>query len=189
MISVVKYDYFEKLEQISDVALSAVRHVCSDDREKNMGELRKNCDGLVYETENALFQDFMPPLERDNIAAAAHAISRVVDKAYELSSITVCSNATPKVNEEAKICVSLAEKLKEEITALRRIKRPNELPDITGFRELLREGREAHKTVLSKIRSGALPKSYADYVIHTGRLRSEISAAYDEIVEIMLNNI
>lgn len=189
MIFLVKYDYFENLEKISDLALSAVRLACLCEGDSDMTTLRLSCDRLVCETEDALFNDFIPPLERDNIAAAAHTVSRVIDKAYELFSHTAASSQFKKCNEEAEICVRLAEKLKEEVSILKKIRRPKETPDIQGFRELLSEGRDAHRRMLAKIRSGALPRGCAESVILTGKLRSELSVAFDEIVEIMLNNI
>lgn len=185
----VKYNYFENLERISDITLSAVRLACLFEGDSDMPTLRKSCDRLVCDTEDALFNDFIPPLERDNIAATAHTMSRVIDKAYELMSDPSVSTQTVRYNEEAVICVKLAEELKREISCLKRIKHPDELPDIEGYRALLSEGREAHRRMLSRIRSGAVPKSAAESVILTGRLRAELSLAFDEIVEIMLNNI
>jgi hypothetical protein len=43
--------------------------------------------------------------------------------------------------------------------------------------------------MLSRVRSGALSKNRAEAIILTGRLRSELALAFDEIIEIMLNNI
>ena len=83
----VKYNYFENLEQISSLAEAAVKLACGGGartEEKSISELRKSCDRLICELEDALFSDFLPPLERDNIAACAHSLSRVVDQASEL---------------------------------------------------------------------------------------------------------
>ena len=92
-------------------------------------------------------------------------------------------------NEEAAVCVRLSEELKNGIFLLRRIKRPEESPDLCGYRKLLSEGRCAHRRMLAKVRSGAVPRKYAEAIILTGRLRYELSQSFDELVEIMLNNI
>jgi len=75
------------------------------------------------------------------------------------------------------------------VALLPRIRRPDETPDVQGFRKLLNDGRSAHNAMLSKLHSGILPRSAAQGIILTGRLRGELSRAFDELVEIMLNNI
>ena len=184
----VKCNYFKNLEELSTMVLRIVRTVCDGNREE-LTELRRGCDRLVCETEDALFLDFLPPLERDNIAAMAHGLSRVADTACELHHYIPQRSVLADVNDEARICVKLAEALSQSISKLRKIRRPEELPDIQGYRSLLSEGRIAHKKMISSVRTGAIPRSAAESVIHTGRLRSELSRAFDELVEIMLNNI
>ena len=185
----VKYNYFENLEKLSSISASAVERACKGEVGADLSELRKSCDRLVCETEDALFSDFLPPLERDNIAATAHTLSRIVDRASELLSDSAVCPSFMKNNDEAKICIRLSQVLCGEISLLKKIKRPNETPDLQGYRILLREGRCAHKQMLQKLRSGSLPKSCGEAIILTGRLRSELSGAFDELVEIMLNNI
>lgn len=185
----VKYNYFENLEKLSVLSLSAVSLACGGQCREDISDIRRRCDRLVCETEDSLFSDFLPPLERDNIAASAHCLSRIVDKASELFSDTSCSPSFTKANEEGKVCIKLAEELQRSISMLRQIRKPDESPNTQGFRELLQEGRLAHKKMLQKLHSGAIPRSSAEAIILTGRLRSELSLAFDELVEIMLNNI
>ncbi len=185
----VKCNYFENLEELSKISASAVRIACTTDTKSDISELRIEGDRLVLLTEDALFSDFLPPLERDNIAAAAHSLSRIIDVSSELISDISVKNGAMICNEEADICVRLADKLSSCISLLRRIRKPNETPDIQGFRELLSQGRKAHRKMIQKVRSGAIPRSSAEAIILTGRLRSELSRAFDELVEIMLNNI
>ena len=187
-----KYNYFENLEQLSELAQNAVHIACGSYAQKTKQEfstLRKSCDKLICELEDTLFSDFLPPLERNNIAACAHCLSRVVDKASELIGNTEFLSIDRRLNEEGKICMLLAEQLKTSISMLRHIRKPDEMPDIQGFRKLLDEGRCAHNSMLSKLHSGIIPRSYAQSIILTGRLRSELSRCFDELVEIMLNNI
>lgn len=187
----VKYNYFEQLEKLSELARSAVTLACgsqSATRREEFSSIRRACDRSVCELEDALFSDFLPPLERDNLAACAHALSRVVDAAAELCHHPA-TLPTVKQNEESAVCVKLAESLSEAVSMLKRIRKPDEIPDRQGFRKLLSEGRCAHNAMLSKLHAGALPRSSAQTIIQVGRLRAELSRAFDELVEIMLNNI
>lgn len=188
----VKHNYFDDLEGLSEIALSAVSLACSPDKKtsrRDLSSLRRECDGIVCRIEDALFSDFLPPLERDGIAAIAHGLSRIVDRASELLSAPSAAPQFMQRNEEAAICVRLAEELKNGIYLLRRIKKPSEAPDLCGYRRLLSEGRAAHKRILCSVRSGSVSKCHAEAIILTARLRTELSAVFDELVEIMLNNI
>lgn len=188
----VKYNYFENLEKLSALSEASVKLACGTETtadRKSISELRRSCDRLICELEDALFADFLPPLERDNIAACAHGLSRVVDKAADLLGNTSFPSVGIKANEEGKICIRLAEELNATISMLRRIRKPDETPNIQGFRKLLCEGRTAHNTMLTRLHSGILPRSSAQAIIMTGRLRAELSHCFDELVEIMLNNI
>lgn len=184
----VKYNYFEDLEKLSSLSLSAVIHACGGDS-KPISRLRPECDALVCKIEDNLFADFLPPLERDNIAAAAHCLYRIVDRVYDLRSEPSADSAFMKANDEAAVCVKLAEELSRAVFLLRRIRRPEEMPDLQHYRALLDEGRAAHRRMLCRVRSGAVSKSRAEAIILTGRLRGELALAFDEIIEIMLNNI
>ena len=188
----VKYNYFEKLEQLSTLAESAVRLTCDNIPHRDtqdLSNLRRASDRLICELEDTLFSDFLPPLERESIAACAHCLSRVMDQASELLSYLALLPPAARVNEEGTVCIRLASHIRSSIALLPKIRKPDELPDAQGFRQLLSEGREAHAAMLTKLHAGVLPRSSAQAIILTGRLRSELSHAFDELVEIMLNNI
>lgn len=188
----MKYDYFSTLEQLSVLARDAVTLACArtpTSDAQNISSLRKKCDRLICELEDTLFSDFLPPLERETIAGCAHCLSRVVDQASELLCHAAYTTLGEKNNEEGRVCVQLSEKLVESISLLKKIRKPDETPDPQGFRALLADGRRAHTTMLSRLHSGMIPKSAAQTIILTGRLRTELSRAFDEVVEIMLHNI
>ena len=188
----MKYDYFYSLEQLSLLARDAVTLACTKTPSvdaPSISSLRKKCDRLICELEDTLFSDFLPPLERETIAGCAHCLSRVVDQASDLLCHAAYSTLGEKNNEEGKICVLLSQKLVESISLLKKIRKPDETPDPQGFRALLAEGRCAHTTMLSRLHMGTIPKSAAQTIILTGRLRAELSRAFDEVVEIMLHNI
>lgn len=187
-----KYPYFEALETLSALAVQAVQIACTDAFKKEKETLRTirlSRDKSVCELEDALFCDFLPPLERDNLAAMAHGLSRVIDCASDLALSKMHISVTSLANEEARICILLAEQLERDIGRLRTIRKPSEMPSLREFRELLAEARASHGTMLGRVASGAFPRQAAETIILCGKLRSELSRAFDELVEIMLNNI
>ena len=185
----MKLDYFKNLEELSSLSALAVRAAC-EKRDESTVNIRKECDRLLCTTEDALFSDFMPPLERDDIAALAHCLCRVTDLACELSAEPSATISFMSKNQEAVVCVKLADELKKAIFRLRCIKRPSSgIPDLCLYRNLICEGRHAHSVMLTSVRKGRIPKTHAEAIILTGRLRSELSYAFDELIEITLNNI
>ena len=189
-----KFQYFEALEELSASAVRAVRLSCKSkgSTEKDKSELsaiRLSADKCVCELEDALFSDFLPPLERDGIAACAHCLSRVIDRASDLAASSRNSPYAQSGDDEQKICVRLCELLHEDITLLKKIRKPSEMPSHRAFRALLSKGRLAHTDSITKLNSGVIPKSRANSIILCAKLRAELARSYDELVEIMLNNI
>lgn len=189
----VRLDYFRILEELAQMASKAVE-CANEGTESARGELlalRSESDKIICTLENALFTDFIPPLERDNIAAYAHCLSRVTDRAsdYYAEIPAQRRQSLCRENDEARICVELAHILAENTTLLRKLKNPANTPDFAEFRKKLREGREAHNGMMAKLNSGILPRSFAQIIFATGRLRFELSRCFDELIEIMLNNI
>ena len=186
-----KYPYFEALETLSALVLQAVQIACTDAFKKEketLAHIRLSRDKSVCELEDALFCDFLPPLERDSIAATAHGLSRVIDCASDLA-LSKMHISVSLANEEARICILLAEQLQQDIALLRTIRKPSEMPSLREFRSLLAEARTAHGIMLGRVASGAFPRYAGETIILCGKLRGELSRAFDELVEIMLNNI
>lgn len=189
-----KFQYFETLEALSASVVRAVTLACSrcgrDEKSKpRINDLRLEADKLLCELEDALFSDFLPPLERDNIAACAHCLSRVIDRAADLEVSLRRLPPLLRESEEGKICIRLAEQLHADVGLLRKIRNPLEMPSHRAFRALLSEGRTAHGKEMARLGSTAFSRSAAQSVILCGKLRAELSRSFDELVEIMLNNI
>ena len=188
-----KLNYFDSLEQMSRLTSRAVFIACSapkSDSHSELVSLRHSADETVCELEKALFADFMPPLERNGIAACAHSLERIMEKCAEILNYQSSKNYFgEKKNEEAELCIRLARSIEENIFRLRRIKKPEELPDFIGFRRLLSEARNAHSNLQQRVNSGLYPKGAQQSLNLMGRLRCELSHCFDDIVEIMLNNI
>ena len=188
-----KINYFDALERLSLLASRAVFLACSAQKASYHSELvglRHSADKTLCELERALFGDFMPPLERNSIAACAHSLERIMEKCAEILNYRSTKGFFyEKKNKEAELCIRLAEAIEENIFRLRRIKKPSELPDFIGFRKTLCEARAAHANMQKRLSSGVYPKSAQQAQSLIGRLRCELSRCFDDIIEIMLNNI
>ena len=184
-----KCNYFDKLEELSALSAEAVELACGGGDTDRLSALRKNGDRLVCELEDTLFSDFLPPLERDGIAACAHDLSRVMDRAIELSAAGGAPAYRGRPNGEGEICCRLAKELALAVSLLRRIRKPDEMPDLRGFRSLLSEGRAAHETMMAGVRAGAVSRSAVQAVFLTGRLRTCLGECFESLVEVMLKNI
>ena len=184
-----KYNYFQALTFLSEVAAKAIEIGCSDcphPKSDTPSALRRSCDRTVCELEDALFSDFLPPMERETLAACAHCLSRVVNEATELIPLSARQRQS---NQEGKVCIRLGTLLKDTVSMLETIRKPKTLPDTKDFRALLTEARLSHEQMLCDLRAGALPRSMATVIIQTGRLRTTLSEAFDCVVEVMLENI
>lgn len=188
-----KINYFDSLERLGVLCNRAVFLACSSGRQSSIGELvsiRHSVDKIICELEKTLFSDFMPPLERASIAACAHSLGRIVDKCAEILNFRSTKYFLgEKKNKEAELCIRLAQSIEENIFRLRKIKKPQELPDFLGFRKLIFEARTAHSLLQRKLNSGVYPRNAAQSLLLLGQLRNELAYCFDDIIEIMLNNI
>ena len=188
-----KINYFDSLERLGVLCNRAVFLACGTGRQSGVSELvtlRHSVDKIICELEKTLFSDFMPPLERANIAACAHSLGRIMDKCAEILNYrnSKCFFGEKK-NKEAELCIRLAQSIEENIFRLRRIKKPEELPDFLGFRKMIFEARTAHALLQKKMNSGVYPKAAMQSLVLVGQLRCELAHCFDDIIEIMLNNI
>jgi hypothetical protein len=186
-----KYDYFKALETLSHRALNAVKYACSENPrsfQKNLLNIRAEANDTLISLEKSLFEDFLPPLERDSIVAYAHSLKHITDVAGEHLSLCAALPSKRKSEEES-LCISLASHINDSTLILRTLKKTLGLPDISGFREIAQNALAAHCSDIVKINSGALPTSCLNHINSTGRLRTELSKCFDKLIEIMLNNI
>lgn len=187
-----KYNYFDILEMLSDIACNAVNTACSDkytEKKESFEVLRAKLDSTVLELERSLFGDFLPPLERNNIAQYAHSLSDIVSSANEYITIRHKLCCPAQRFEEPSLCISLANEIRDATSILRKIKKSGQMPELKRFREYLRTAEEAHSADLSKVQGAVLPKAYETIITYAGNLRTELSATFDTLIEIMLNNI
>ena len=188
-----KYNYFDSLEKLSVLSSRAVFLSCSPPRASTHGELvgiRHASDKILCELESVLFSDFMPPLDRSGISCAAHSLCRVIDRCGDIVSYRSGKNAfAERKSKEAELCIRLSQLIEENISRLRYIKRPDELPDLVGFRKLVCDAQSAHNTLQRKLSSGVYPRSAIPSLCLLCALRRELSHTFDRLVEIMLENV
>ena len=187
-----KSTYFDSLERLGVLCNRAVFLSCSSTSNRTLNEIlsiRDLSDKIVCTLEKKLFCDFMPPLERATIAACAHSILRIIDKCTEIMNTKSARCFYDKKSKEAELCIRLSELIEENIFRLRKIKKPNETPDFSGFRKLISEARTAHYMLQRRMCTGVYPKNTQQTLVLQGQLRCELSHCFDDIIEIMLHNI
>ena len=204
-------NYFLMLEELSKSACEAVSIACahplsgeksgasashgtgktkSKEKDKErLCEIRQRGDKMICGLEDSLFSDFIPPLQRDNIAALAHGFWRIISRASDHFNTSPCRQNGGVQNDEERLCVVLCEKLMQNTAMLREIRNPEKTPSLTEFRATLRRAGEAHSAYLSQISAGVVPRSCALRAFSTARLRVEISRCFDGLIEVMLGNI
>jgi uncharacterized protein Yka (UPF0111/DUF47 family) len=188
-----KFNYFDSLEHLALLSTRAVFIACNSQKASAQGEIasiRHSADRLLCDIESVLFSDFMPPLERASICSCAHSVARVIERCNDIVTYRSSKNLFgEKRNREAELCVRLSELIEENTMRLRHIKRPEELPDLIGFRKLTNEARTAHSNLQKKLNSGIYARSAQQSLCLLGKLRCELSRSFDELVEVMLKNV
>ena len=167
-----KYPYFEALEALADMAARAVRQAVSElasPKKEDPLALRASAHKAMCEMEDALFSDFLPPIEREDLAALAHALVRVIDIAGECALLTHSRASTRAERWEGDLCLRLCKQLCADVILLKTIRNPKQMPALRDFRALLAK---AERT----------SSRYSP-------LRAELSQAFDTLVEVMLHNI
>ena len=60
-----RFNYFEALEKLADLAVMAIGCACIDKTPiKPLSEIRYECDNTLYDLEESLFEEFLPPCGR-----------------------------------------------------------------------------------------------------------------------------
>ena len=188
-----KFNYFDSLEKLALLSSRATFIACSAIKSSSQSEIasiRYSADRAICELERVLFSDFMPPLERVSICASAHSLVRIIERCTEITNYRAAKNFFgERKNKEAELCIRLSQLIEENTIRLRHVKRPQELPDLVGFRKLVCDARAAHSSMQKKLNSGVYPRSAQHSLCLMGKLRCELSDAFDELIEVMLANI
>ena len=82
-----RYNYFDSLERLSVLSARAVFLSCSSARasaQTELASIRQAAGRILCELERELFSDFMPPLERADVSAVAHALCRIIERCADI---------------------------------------------------------------------------------------------------------
>ena len=181
-----KINYFELLEELSVLCTRAVFLASENTRsqlQKALNEcsaLQEECMARICELESFLFTDFLPPLERRSIAEAAHGMGRIIERSHQIILRKLQRSSYDKRAKEKEVCIILSELLEKSVKMLKKIKKPNQIPKIREFRELLLSARKSARSSQKKQSPSSL---------YMTELREELSDCFDKIIEIMLCNI
>ena len=181
-----KTNYFDLLEELSVLCTRSVFLASSNTRSalqkafSESVEIRDISLEKLYELEKALFTDFLPPLERQSIAEIAHKLCQAIDCAFRSIYQKTLKASTERKIRDCDVCSELAEIIEESIKMLKKIKKPNQTPDIKKFREILSKSRKATQI---------FQRRQSPSISIMCELREELSACFDKIIEMMLCNI
>ena len=181
-----KNNYFEALEELASLSTRAVFLTSSSTRTLmqqslcELEEIEATATKKICELELSLFNDFLPPLERHSIAEVAHSIGRVIEKSCLIVYQKSLRAGYDKRTKASEVCIILSELIEDSIKMLKKIKKPNQNPKLTEFR---------NKLLLARKAARAPQKRQGSLSALSGELREELSDCFDKIIEIMLCNI
>ncbi len=189
-----KLNYFDTLETLAKLiseGISAADAASGEGAKRTFKAVKEECDRLVFSLEEALFSDFITPIERDNIAEFAHSLYRVLERTGALYFGAFSDGIRPPallkraMDLNRRLCAGLT----ENIGLLKRLKKPDSVPDLASFRRLAGEARSLREEILCALKTGKLNSALSPAACAADELRLEIVRCFDKLVEIMLNNI
>jgi uncharacterized protein Yka (UPF0111/DUF47 family) len=181
-----KINYFELLEELSVLSARAVYLTSCKSRAQlqrsltEISSIESKATLILNGLEEALFKDFLPPLERRSIAEAGHRLCKTIWSSAMILGQKSQRMGYDKSFKEYEVCVELSKLIEESVSMLKKIKKPNQTPKAEEFRKLLNSSRSASR--LSSKKQSSTQNLFCE-------LREELSDCFDGIIEIMLCNI
>ena len=181
-----KINYFEAIEELS-VMCSRVIFLSSENTRPHLSTALKECEKIqsdaterVCSLELSLFAEFLTPIERNTIAELCHIILHTIEKCIHIMCQKIQRPQPEKKQKSATEIKELSKLIEESVFVLKKIKKPNQTPNISEFRKKLSEVRKATR---------APHKKQGFYANLTYELCEELSNFFDKLIEIMLCNI
>ena len=186
-----RFDYFHTLSELSDIMEGEV--AMAFDRSGHKGSEtvsagKKKASKLYADTQKALWEDMIPPLERRDIASVVNSLLRIINTAYELQTErsrisagifspplrTSCDSNTRKKGE---IYSEIAREIGRTVALLGNIRRMKEPPS-----------RYIYDLSLNIFEKASSP--HGDRAAYLERkLGDDLSICYDRLVEVIYNNL
>lgn len=181
-----KMNYFEVLEELC-INSQRVVFLSLEGSRPRLASSLKECEKIQQDAtdtlcslELSLFAEFLPPLERNTIAELAHSLVKIIEKSIYIMCQKIQRPSNDKKQKYATDIKALSAIIEESVFVLKKIRKPNQTPDVAKFRstlfELRKSTRQAHK-------------KQSLYATLTYELCEEMSNCFDKIIEIMLCNV
>ena len=181
-----KTNYFDDIEELS-VMCSRVIFLSLESTRPHLSNALKECEKIqstatekVCGLELSLFAEFLPPIERNTIAELCHIILNTIEKCMYIMCQKIQRTQSERKQKSATEIKELSKLIEESVFVLKKIKKPNQTPNILDFRKKLSEVRKATR---------APHKKQGSCTNLTYELCEELSNFFDKIIEIMLCNI
>ena len=180
-----KINYFEALEALSQECSRAIFLSLDNTRSRLLISL-KECEKIqldatrsLCDLEALLFVDFLPPIERHTIAELSHSLLEIIEKCIRIMCQKIQRPPSEKKQKYASDLKALSQMIEESIAMLKKIKKPNQTPDMLKFREKALELKKSLRT----------PHKKQSPQVLIYELCEDMSRLFDKIIEIMLCNI
>lgn len=183
----LKYDYFNALETLCEVALDAVSAAtrATPARPSAIYEIAQRCYDISGDIERALFSDFLPPLDRESLISYAHSLTSLADTALIYSALSPVSRGLSHTAKLERICHDLSALISQSTALLKNIKKSPDIPSIEGFKKLKTDALELALSLSNGRASTLAPKPTEAET----RLILALSDTFDILIETMLKNI
>lgn len=193
-----KYDYLSSLTRLADaqmrVSLMLKNELCNDKGESVSGisDLNRQSNSLCAEIDSALFDEFLPPIERVSISECAHGLNEIIGAAFELSSFLGAAERVSRrsaICEEMSVCAELAEMIYVAAVFLAQKNSRAALPDTYAFRLCLNKGRGVHSTFAARTSFSDTRRDLGALINAIEYYRRTMARVYDKIIEAILYNV
>jgi hypothetical protein len=193
-----KYDYLSSLTKLADaqmrVSVILKSELCNDKGESvsEISDINRQSNSLCAEIDAALFDEFLPPIERVSISACAHGLSEIVGTAFELSMLVGAADRASRrsvICEEMSICTELSEKIYGTVSFLCKKNPRAVLPDTYAFRLCLNKGRGVHSTFALRASLSDSRRDQSALILGIEHYRRTLARVYDKIIEAILYNV
>lgn len=181
-----KINYFEALEELC-ISSQRVVFLSLENSRPRLTNSLKECEKIQQDAidtlcalELSLFAEFLPPLERNTIAELAHSLMKIIEKSIYIMCQKIQRPTNDKKQKYSSDIKTLSAIIEESVFVLKKIKKPNQTPDIATFRKTLTELRKSTRQAHKK-------QNFHAFLAY--ELCEELSNCFDKMIEIMLCNL
>ena len=160
-----KYNYFDEFIKLSDCIVQSaeiLRDVFTnfdldklEEKTSQVHHLENEADKIIHTMRNYLIKDFLPPIDREDIAQIGHKLDNIEDCIDEILINIKILNVTEikkEVNEITEILLIATKAVKEMFIEFKNIKKFDEIKKkIIEVNELEEKGDRAYEKIMSSL--------------------------------------